>query len=179
MNTRREMLFVAAAVSLFAAGCSTGKTAENKPEVQTAQPPAGSPSVPSPAAANASAANGYFVANENLKPVYFELSQSRLNETAMATIKENAVWLDQNPPLLLEIVGYADSRGSSKRNQTLAERRATHVRDAYASLGIPKERFTLTALGAEAQDCKEMSETCLQQSRRTETRIENKTLVSK
>jgi peptidoglycan-associated lipoprotein len=122
---------------------------------------------------------GYFVSNENIQPVFFDLSKSQLNETAQATLKKNAEWLKTNPPVLVQIAGTADTRGSFKRNQTLAERRASKVRDFYVMEGIPEDRLIVVSLGTETPTCTEVSEDCLSKSRRVETLIESKPIVSR
>ena len=97
----------------------------------------------------------------------------------MEKVKTNVEWLKTQPPYLIRLVGFADTRGSMKKNQRLAERRAMTVDDAYVTLGIPKERISIITRGAEDPTCQPMTEDCLAKSRRTETLMENKTLVSR
>ena len=134
---------------------------------------------PSNAVASAPAApkivDGVFASSDHLLPVYFDLSQSKLTEKSAETVRANAEWLKAQPPYLVRVVGYADSRGSARKNQRLAERRALTVRDAYLALGLPKERISIAARGAEEPACQPLTEECLSQSRRSETFIEDKT----
>lgn len=122
---------------------------------------------------------GSFVYNENLKPVFFEISKSQLSPEASEVLKMNLEWLQKNPPYLMQIVGVSDMRGSPKRNHTLAERRAMKVREFYMAGGIPKDRMAIFVMGAEPTPCAEMSEICLQQHRRAETLIETKPFAQK
>jgi outer membrane protein OmpA-like peptidoglycan-associated protein len=122
--------------------------------------------------------DGVFASCDQLQPVYFELNQSRLSDAAMEIAKSNAEWLKNQPPFLVRIVGYADSRGSTKKNDRLAERRALAVRDAYVALGLSKDRFSLASRGAETPLCTPTTEDCLSKSRRSETLIEEKALAS-
>jgi len=123
--------------------------------------------------------DGVFATNDHLQPVYFELNQSKLSGNAVERVKSNAEWLNGQPPFLIRIVGYADSRGSIKKNERLAERRAIAVRDAYVALGLPKERFSIAGRGAEEPACSPTTEDCLSQSRRSDTLIEEKSLASR
>jgi len=171
---------LACASLALGAGCSTGKTqtAQSAPEAALAeaapQPPAGDAR-----AGSVIAADGPFVASDHLEPAYFAISQSKLDDAAKSALQKNADWLKENPPFLLEIAGNADSRGSLKRNRTLAEQRAANVRDFYASLGIDKDRMTVTTLEPDESACHPLTEDCLSKSRRAETFIENKALASR
>lgn len=122
---------------------------------------------------------GSFSTNENLKTVFFALNSSKITEEGETELQKNAEWLQQNPPMLLQIAGYSDSRGSLIRNKTLAERRALKVKEFYVSKGIPKERIIVLTQGAEAPTCEKVTEECLAQSRRVETFIESKDIVSR
>lgn len=133
----------------------------------------------SPSVATVASAEGVFAETESLQPVYFDLNRSTLNDAAKETIQKNAEWLKGQPPFLLRVVGYADARGSAKRNGRLAERRAAHVREAYAALGIPKERILISAHPTEPSDCPGLMEDCLARSRRSDTLIEDKALASR
>ena len=121
---------------------------------------------------------GSFVENEHLKPVYFELHQSKLSDEAMTIVQENAAWIKTQPPFLLEIIGVADQRGSASRNKTLAERRALNEKLAYVSLGISPERIQITSLGENSESCAELTEDCFKLSRRADTKIEAKALLA-
>jgi len=83
--------------------------------------------------------------------------------------KANAEWIKAQPPYLIRLMGFADTRGSIKKNERLAERRARAVRDAYVNLGIPKERLSILTRGPEEPACQPVTEDCLAKSRRTET----------
>lgn len=123
--------------------------------------------------------DGVFAASDHLQPVYFDLNKSILSGGAMETVKANAEWLKSQPPFLVRIIGYADSRGSARKNERLAERRAMAVRDAYVSLGLSKDRLSIAGRGAEEPACQPTTEECLSKSRRSETLIEDKALASR
>jgi len=122
---------------------------------------------------------GVFATDDHLQPVFFDLNKSKLSDTAMETVKSNAEWLKTQPPYLIRILGYADSRGSMKKNERLAERRAMTLSDAYVAMGISKERLSIVTRGAEEATCQPVTEDCLAKSRRTETLMEDKSLASR
>jgi len=121
--------------------------------------------------------DGVFATDDHLAAVYFDLNKSKMTDTAMETVKANAEWLKNQPPFLIRLVGFADSRGSLKKNERLAERRANALRDAYVAVGIAKERMTIVTRGAEEPACQPITEDCLSKSRRTETLLEDKALA--
>lgn len=122
---------------------------------------------------------GVFAANDHLLPVYFDLNRSTLSEGALQAVKANAEWLKSQPPFLIRVVGYADARGSTKKNDRLAERRAQAIRDGYLSFGLSKERISMIGRGAEDPTCLPLTEECLSKSRRTDTLIEDKAFASR
>jgi len=123
--------------------------------------------------------DGVFATDEHLETVYFDLNKSKLSDSSMEIVKTNAEWLKTQPPFLVRILGYADPRGSLKKNERLAEKRANSLKDAYIALGISGERISVVTRGAEEVDCKPLTEDCLAKSRRTETLMEDKALASR
>ena len=122
---------------------------------------------------------GVFAASDHLLTVYFDLNKSTLSEGAAEALKANAEWLKTQPPFLIRVVGYADNRGSQKKNERIAQRRAQAVRDAYLALGLAKDRISITGRGTEDAACEPVTEECLSKSRRTDTLIEDKPLASR
>jgi len=184
----RNWFMMAGLVSLVAGtGCTHEQVAQSTPQVtEGSQPPALSAEnktslspQPSEPAGKAVPSDRPFVSNDNLQPVYFEIGTSKLDDKAMETLKKNAEWLSQNTPFMIEVDGYADTRGSARRNHWVAEQRALQVRTYYASLGIPKNRILIKGIGEVQPTCAQMTEECLAQSRRSDTLVENKALASK
>jgi len=100
-----------------------------------------------------------------LKPVYFALDSTELNEEARATLQKNVDYLKKRTSTKVLVEGHADSRGTNEYNLALGERRADAVRDYVVSLGIPTERVTIVSKGEEQPFCKEETESCWQQNR--------------
>ena len=121
---------------------------------------------------------GSFAASEHLKPVYFDLHQSKLSADALAVIQENAAWIKSQPPFLLEVVGVSDQRGSTAKNKILAEHRAVNVKLAYIAQGIMPERIQVISMGEETDRCTDLTEDCFKLSRRADTKIEEKALLA-
>ena len=123
--------------------------------------------------------DGVFASSDHLQAVYFDLNQSKLSEREMEVVRSNAEWLKVQPPFLIRIIGYADNRGSMKKNGRLAALRAKTVRDAYVALGLPQERLSIVGHAVEDPACQPLTEDCLSKSRRSDTLLEDKSLASR
>jgi outer membrane protein OmpA-like peptidoglycan-associated protein len=176
---KQEVALALAAIGLLSyAACTAEKTSMKndpvssvsmpKPEVMTQTVKEGPKLV-----------DGIYATDDHLMPVYFELNKSKISDKEMETVKTNAEWLKGQPPFLVRIVGFADQRGSMKKNERLAERRAMFLRDTYVELGITKDRISIVTRGAETPACQPVTEDCLAKSRRTETLLEDKSLASR
>jgi outer membrane protein OmpA-like peptidoglycan-associated protein len=87
--------------------------------------------------------------NEWLAPVLFALDSSKLEPQGVAMLHEVAHALALHPTLkLLEICGYADTRGDPEHNLTLSEQRANAVRAWLIAHGVAPERLRVAARGA-------------------------------
>jgi outer membrane protein OmpA-like peptidoglycan-associated protein len=178
----RSHLGLAAAGILSCAACTADKTSIKPPEVASAPAVKEETKVaPSPrlAVVPPVVSDGVFAADERLASVYFDLNRSRLNDGALDVVKKNAEWLKSQPPFLIRVVGYADARGSARKNERLAAHRALRVREAYASMGIPEDRIFIDGRVMPVSECPGLTEECLSQSRRADTLIEEKSLAGR
>lgn len=88
---------------------------------------------------------------ELLAPVLFALDSDQIEPIGIAMLHEVLHSLQTRPDIrLLEIQGYADSRGSEEHNQELSKRRAERVRSWLIEHGVEPERLVVAARGATA-----------------------------
>jgi outer membrane protein OmpA-like peptidoglycan-associated protein len=86
---------------------------------------------------------------ELLAPVLFRFDSDVLEPVGVAMLHEVARELAARPDLeLIEIQGYADSRGSDAYNVALSARRAERVRDWLVEHGVAPERLQTAPEGA-------------------------------
>jgi peptidoglycan-associated lipoprotein len=87
--------------------------------------------------------------DELLALVLFEFDSDILEPMGVAMLHEVARVLQQRPEIqLVEIQGYADSRGSLDYNHALSARRAQRVRDWLVEHGVAEARLQVSAVGA-------------------------------
>lgn len=103
--------------------------------------------------------------------VLFQVDQSSLTPTGMATLDGQATWLLTNSDYLAVIEGHADEQGTREYNIALGSRRANSVREYLVSKGVPSSRIRVVSYGKErpAEICSE--ESCYALNRRAVTVI--------
>lgn len=81
--------------------------------------------------------------------VHFLVDQSSLSPEAMATLRQQAVWLNQNPHFAVLIEGHADERGTREYNVALGARRANAVQEYLIQQGVGASRIRNVSYGKE------------------------------
>jgi peptidoglycan-associated lipoprotein len=84
-----------------------------------------------------------------LRPVFFPLDSSELDEAGRAIATANAGVLKKYTTWGVTIEGHCDERGTAEYNLALGERRAVAVKTYLSSLGIPPERIRTVSYGKE------------------------------
>ena len=87
--------------------------------------------------------------NSPLKPVFFALDSEELDDTARATLNEDAQILKKYPQWVVTVEGHTDERGSAEYNLALGERRAIASKNYLVSLGIGADRLRTVSYGKE------------------------------
>ena len=98
--------------------------------------------------------------------VLFEVDQSSLSGSAIATLNAQVTWLNVNPDAVVLIEGHADERGTREYNIALGSKRASSVRDYLVSQGIPDIRISIVSYGKERPIAVCSNASCWSQNRR-------------
>ncbi len=106
------------------------------------------------------------MAEEGLKPVYFDFDKSFIRNDARDVMKQNALWLKAHPKVKIKIEGNCDERGTREYNQALGQRRAASAKKYLTDMGISGKRISLISYGKEKSVCSESTEDCWQKNRR-------------
>ena len=104
-------------------------------------PVAAAPPAPTPVPESTTAPDLSFA------PVFFATGSTRLSPNGRSLIAEISRAVERHAVVLLEVRGYADTRGSQGRNLWLAQQRAAAVKAALVDAGIEGWRITVRAVG--------------------------------
>lgn len=155
---------LAAAMLLALAACNTTEvTSVEEPAVA---PMTGQTNDPAPGFENVKAGSEEdFILNVGRR-IYFTQDSATLDSVAMATLDNQAAWLNNNQTWLLKLQGFADDSGSASQMEALSQKRADAVMAYLASKGVNAARMWAKGYGKdrEVRDCTEKS--CKVQNRR-------------
>jgi len=84
-----------------------------------------------------------------LKDIHFDFDKYDVRPVDEAVLKENAVFLKNNPKMKIQIEGHCDERGTVEYNLALGERRANNTKKYLVFLGIPSDRISTISFGKE------------------------------
>jgi len=84
-----------------------------------------------------------------LKDIHFDFDKYDVRPVDEGVLKENAVFLKNNPKMRIQIEGHCDERGTVEYNLALGERRANNTKKYLVFLGIPSERISTISYGKE------------------------------
>lgn len=164
--TRR---LAAAAMLLTLSACTTTDIASV--EEPPAKPMTGQTNEPAPGFEKVAAGSEEdFILNVGRR-VYFTRDSATLDSVAMATLDNQAAWLNRNPNWLLKLQGFADDSGSASKMEALSQKRADAAMAYLASKGVDARRMWAKGYGndREVRDCTDRS--CQVQNRRVVTNL--------
>ena len=104
--------------------------------------------------------------------VFFGYDRYDLSPRSQQTLRNQALWLQQNPNVNVTIEGHADERGTREYNLALGARRANAVKRYLGSLGIPDGRMRTISYGKERPEIAASNEQSWAQNRRGVTVVD-------
>ncbi|RLJ60582.1 peptidoglycan-associated lipoprotein [Litoreibacter meonggei] len=103
--------------------------------------------------------------------VLFAVDQSTINDTARATLSQQANWLNNNTTYSAIVEGHADEQGTREYNLALGARRAAAARDYLVANGVADNRLRTVTFGKERPLAVCSTEECYAKNRRAVTVI--------
>ena len=107
--------------------------------------------------------------------IYFDFKSTRLSADAARLLQEKAGMMEHASTWAVLVQGYADRQGPPEYNRTLAQRRATTVKQFLVELGVPESSVKVVTIGPEGALCDEPSKECQQLNRRVHLEIRKMT----
>ncbi len=153
--------WIIVASSLVLTACNTAPT--NK----SADPSKGTPQASANSPQMATAANAGTAAS-GVESVYFDFDQSAIKPQFKAVLGQQAEWMKSHWHDSVTVEGNADERGSAEYNLALGNRRATAVRKALVTLGVPAQRIKDVSFGKEKPKATCHEERCWAENRRVD-----------
>jgi peptidoglycan-associated lipoprotein len=102
----------------------------------------------------------------SVKDIYFDYDSYGVRPSERASLQADATFLKSHPGMRFTVEGHCDERGSTEYNLALGENRASTVKQALVSLGVPAGSIKTISYGKEKPACTEHTEACWQQNRR-------------
>jgi len=179
MKNSSRLLAISAALAL--AACAGTKASSKKDQGATPGAGAGGASALGAPAASPTTEAGRTVQAEpdvrdmnvravpELEAVHFPYDSDRLDDADRGVLRSNSEWLKSHANVKIQVAGHCDQRGTTAYNLALGQRRATAVRDYYASLGVDAGRIATISYGKERPLCSDSEESCWSRNRRGET----------
>ena len=84
-----------------------------------------------------------------IAPVYFSYNEAAIPAAEQGKVANAALFLMQNPGVVLLVEGNCDERGTNEYNMSLGEFRAQSVRNALVAQGIEPARIQTVSYGEE------------------------------
>ena len=84
-----------------------------------------------------------------IAPVYFSYNESAIPANEQGKVANAALFLMQNPGVVLLVEGNCDERGTNEYNMSLGEFRAQSIRNALVAKGIEPARIQTVSYGEE------------------------------
>jgi outer membrane protein OmpA-like peptidoglycan-associated protein len=102
-----------------------------------------------------------------LYTIYFDTNKYQYEKESELTINEIVNFLKKEDEIRVQIVGSADSTGSTMHNQALSEKRAGYIREKLVEKGVAAERLSAKGIGETTAISDPDRDKALQLNRRT------------
>lgn len=110
----------------------------------------------------------------NSNNIHFAFNKSALTADSKMILKKDAIYLEYNPGVSIQIQGNCDKRGSEAYNLALGWRRANAAKAYLVDLGINSGRIETISYGKEKPLCNNNTEECYAKNRRDHFMVTSK-----
>jgi peptidoglycan-associated lipoprotein len=101
-----------------------------------------------------------------LADAHFEYNQAKIRKSDRTVLDELAQKLKEDSKRRVLVEGHCDSRGASRYNMILGERRANAAKEYLIKAGVPASQIEVVSYGKERPVCPEATDDCFQTNRR-------------
>jgi peptidoglycan-associated lipoprotein len=125
---------------------------------------------PPPPAAPQTTSTPAEILSQQVHDIHFDYDKSDIRPSEQPILEQDATALKQifsmDPNFVVTVEGHCDERGSAEYNLALGDRRASSVKSALVSMGVPASNLKTISYGKERPLCTDATEECYARNRR-------------
>ncbi|WP_436514367.1 OmpA family protein [Ekhidna sp. To15] len=106
-----------------------------------------------------------------LENLIFARSSDKISPSSYAELNELAIWLNENPSIIIQLEGHTDFAGNPDANMRLSEARVLAVQEYLIDQKVKKSRIFTKAFGGTQPVTRETTEEAKALNRRVEVRV--------
>lgn len=106
-----------------------------------------------------------------LENLIFARSSDKISPSSYAELNELAIWLNENPTIIIQLEGHTDFAGNPDANMRLSEARVLAVQEYLIDQKVKKSRIFTKAFGGTQPVTRETTEEAKALNRRVEVRV--------
>lgn len=106
-----------------------------------------------------------------LENLIFARSSDRISPSSYTELNELAIWLNENPTIIIQLEGHTDFAGNPDANMRLSEARVIAVQEYLIDKKVKKSRIFTKAFGGTQPLSRETTEEAKALNRRVEVRV--------
>ena len=106
-----------------------------------------------------------------LENLIFARSSDKISPSSYAELNELAIWLNENPSIIIQLEGHTDFAGNPDANMRLSEARVLAVQEYLIDQKVKKSRIFTKAFGGTQPLSRETTEEAKALNRRVEVRV--------
>ncbi len=78
---------------------------------------------------------------------HFAFNKYDIEDQDYEALKQHALYLQDNPEMVVRVNGYSDNRGSAKNNVEISKKRAQRIADILVTFGVPDSKIQVHGYG--------------------------------
>ncbi len=106
-----------------------------------------------------------------LENLIFARSSDKISPSSYSELNELAIWLNENPSIIIQLEGHTDFAGNPDANMRLSEARVLAVQEYLIDQKVKKSRIFTKAFGGTQPITRETTEEAKALNRRVEVRV--------
>lgn len=107
----------------------------------------------------------------NLENLIFARASDKISPSSYSELNELAIWLNENPTIIIQLEGHTDFAGNPEANMRLSEARVIAVQEYLIDQKVKKSRIFTKAFGGTQPLSREVTDEAKARNRRVVVRV--------